>query len=80
MGMSLQMEIEILTNGEEKRIRDNEFQLVLEGYHLYPLDIPIVIKRLADDVPSGEGIIDRLELFSGKTTIHYRLIKLITTN
>lgn len=80
MGMSFQLEVEVLTNGEEKRVGENQFCLIKKGYHLYPLDVPIVVKRSHEDVPIGEGIIERLELGEKKTTIHYRLLKLNTTN
>lgn len=80
MGMSLQLEIAVLTNGEEKRIGENQFCLIKTGYHLYPLDVPILIKRTEDEVPIGEGIIERIELGDEKTTIYYRLLKLNTTN
>jgi len=53
---------------------------VKKGYYLFPLDVPILIKRTEEDVPVGEGVIERLELGEQETVLYYRLLKLKTTN
>lgn len=80
MGMPLQLEVEVMTYGKEERLGENRFRLVKKGYYLFPLDVPILIKRTEEDVPVGEGVIERLELGEQETVLYYRLLKLKTTN
>ncbi|WAA11785.1 DUF2584 family protein [Fervidibacillus halotolerans] len=80
MAMPFELEIEIVTEGKEKRLNDNNFQLLKEGYHLYPLNTPLKVKRFLDHNPVGEGVIYKMELSDGITTIQYKLTTLHTTN
>ncbi|WAA10056.1 DUF2584 family protein [Fervidibacillus albus] len=80
MVMPFQFEIEIVTEGKEKRLDDNNFQLIKEGYHLYPLNIPLKVKRFFDQNPVGEGIIFKMEFSDGITTIQYQLTALNNIN
>lgn len=78
--MSIQIESLIQTRGKEKRTEDNNFELVLDGYHLYPMDVPIPVKRGEADVPLGEAVIKSLLFSQGKTKIIYTLTALKNIN
>lgn len=80
MGMPFELQTMIITNGFENRLDQNFFELVKDGYHLYPLHVPIPVKRSIDGDLTGEGIIQKLELSEGKTTIIYELLKLKSIN
>lgn len=80
MAMSIQIESFINTYGKEKRTEENNFELILDGYHLYPMDVPIYVKRRESDTPVGEGIIKSLLLSEGKTKIVYTLTALKSIN
>jgi len=80
MGMPFELQTMIVTNGKEKRLEQNFFELKKEGYLLYPLHIAIPVKRSKEGELTGEGIIQKLELYDGKTTIIYELLKLKNIN
>ena len=80
MGMSMHFENVILTNGDEKRLDNNDFQLVKEGYHFYPMDTALLVKRNNYTMAVGEGIIKKLQFEDRKTTIVYKLTVLKGTN
>ncbi|MCA1032466.1 DUF2584 domain-containing protein [Bacillus timonensis] len=80
MGMPLEMNTMIVTKGREKRIEENTFSLVKEGYRLYPIDIPIDIRKTMDSDTSGQALIKKVELEANTTTITYQLISLNSTN
>lgn len=80
MGMPLELNTMIVTKGRETRQANNEFVLIKEGYRLYPLDIPIEVKKTIASESSGEGIIKKIEWSEEKTRITYRLISLHSTN
>ncbi|MGM7682205.1 DUF2584 domain-containing protein [Cytobacillus sp. Hm23] len=80
MGMPLELNTMIVTKGKEKRLGENIFTLEKTGYRLYPLDIPLEVKRTIGGDLSGEGVIDKVELENNKTVITYRLISLHSTN
>ncbi|MCM3477501.1 DUF2584 family protein [Caldifermentibacillus hisashii] len=80
MGMPVQLESVIVITGKETRLKENYFQIVKEGYHLFPLDTSLIVKRMEDDEIIGSGVINKLEWSEGKTTIIYRLTALKTIN
>lgn len=80
MGMPLELNTMIVTKGRESRLGENLFSLVKEGYRLYPLEIPIEIKRTIDGDTSGVALIKKVEWEHNKTTIKYQLLSLKTTN
>lgn len=80
MGMPLELNTLIVTKGRENRYEDNNFTLVKEGYRLYPIDIPIEVKRTIDGDLSGIGKIRKVEWENNTTTIHYQLVSLNSTN
>lgn len=80
MGMPLELNTMIVTKGREHRYEDNLFTLVKEGYRLYPIDIPIEVKRTIDGDLSGIAEIKKVEWENHTTTIHYQLVALNSTN
>ncbi|MGF2617529.1 DUF2584 domain-containing protein [Rossellomorea vietnamensis] len=80
MGMGLELNTMIVTKGRESRLEENTFELVKEGYRLYPMEIPIEVKRTRDGETNGVGEIKRLQWENGETVITYQLISLNSTN
>lgn len=80
MGMPLELNTMIVTKGREMRLDENNFSLVKEGYRLYPLDIPLEVKKTIEGDLNGTGIIRKVEMANNQTTITYQLIALKSTN
>lgn len=78
--MPLELNTMIVTKGREFRIEENLFTLVKEGYRLYPIEIPIEVKRTIDGDLTGMAEIRKVEWENNTTTIHYQLIALNSTN
>lgn len=80
MGMPFELNTMIVTKGKEKRVNDNTFVLVKEGYRLYPINIPTEVRRTIENESSGTAIIRKVEWEESKTSITYELISLNSTN
>ena len=80
MGMPLELNTMIVTKGREIRVEENVFTLKKEGYRLYPIEIPIDVRKTMDSDSSGTAIIKKVELQNNSTTITYQLISLNSTN
>lgn len=80
MGMPLELNTMIVTKGREKRLEENLFQLVKDGFRIYPLEIPIEVRKTKEGDISGQALIKKLELAEDKTIITYQLIALKSTN
>ncbi|WP_077214313.1 DUF2584 domain-containing protein [Bacillus dakarensis] len=80
MGMPLELNTMIVTKGREERKEENLFTLTKEGYRLYPLDIPIEVKRTIDGELSGNALIKKVQWENNTTQITYQLISLHTSN
>ncbi len=80
MGMPFEFNTMIVTKGRETRVSENIFTLVKEGYRLYPIEIPIEVRRTIESDSSGEALIKKVELANNTTTITYELIALNSTN
>ncbi|MCM3569682.1 DUF2584 domain-containing protein [Neobacillus mesonae] len=80
MGMPLELNTLIVTKGREQRIEENLFVLEKEGYRLYPIEIPIEVRKTLDSISNGSALIKKLEWEHNKTTITYQLISLNSTN
>ncbi len=80
MGMPLELNTMIVTKGREKRVEENLFVLEKEGYRLYPIEIPIEVRKTIDSDTSGTGIIKKVEWQHSTTTITYELVSLNSTN
>ena len=80
MGMPLELNTMIVTKGREKRVEENLFLLEKSGYRLYPIDIPIEIRKTIESESNGIAIIKKLEWQQSNTTITYQLISLNSSN
>jgi Protein of unknown function (DUF2584) len=80
MGMPLELNAMVVTKGREKRLEENLFLLEKDGYRLYPIDIPIDIRRTIDADSSGTAIIRKVEWEGTKTRITYELVSLYSPN
>lgn len=80
MGMPVEFNTMIVTKGKEIRKEENVFQLTKEGYRIYPIDIPIEVRKTKKGEIVGEAIVEKLELHENKTIVTYRLIALTSTN
>lgn len=80
MGMPLELNTMIVTKGREQRIEENLFLLEKEGYRLYPIEIPIDVRKTIESDSNGIGVIKKVEWHSNKTFITYQLVSLNTTN
>jgi hypothetical protein len=80
MGMPFEMNTMIVTKGREKRLEENLFSLQKEGYRLYPINIPIEVKKTIESDTSGTGIIQRVEWQGNTTVVTYQLVSLNSTN
>jgi hypothetical protein len=80
MGMPLELNTMIVTKGRENRVEENVFLLEKEGYRLYPIEIPIDVRKTIDSDSSGTALIKKVEWQSNSTTITYQLISLNSTN
>lgn len=80
MGMPLELNTMIVTKGNEKRMGENDFVLEKKDYRLYPLEIPIEVKKTIDSETTAMALIKKLEWENNMTTITYQLISLHSTN
>ncbi|MCM3692025.1 DUF2584 domain-containing protein [Neobacillus niacini] len=80
MGMPFELNTLIVTKGREKRVEENLFQLEKEGYRLYPIDIPIDVRKTLESDTSGTAVIKKVEWQNSSTLITYQLISLNSTN
>ncbi|MGX6443112.1 DUF2584 domain-containing protein [Neobacillus sp. K501] len=80
MGMPLELNTMIVTKGRERRLEENLFLLEKEGYRLYPIDIPIDVRKTIESDSSGTAVIKKLEWQKNSTSITYQLISLNSTN
>ncbi len=55
LGMPVEFNTMIVTKGNEKRIEENIFLLEKEGYRVYPLDIPMDVRKTKTGEKSGTG-------------------------
>jgi hypothetical protein len=80
MGMPLELNTLIVTKGREDRLNDNYFKLTKEGYRLYPLNIPLEVRKTLDTDINGHAVINKVEWENNLTIITYKLISLHSTN
>ena len=80
MGMPFELNTMIVTKGREKRVEENLFVLEKEGYRLYPIDIPIDVRKTIDSDTNGTGVIKKVEWQNSSTWLTYQLISLNSTN
>ena len=66
MGMPLELNTMIVTKGNEKRVKENDFILVKKDYRLYPLEIPIEVRKTKESESTALAIIKKLEWENNK--------------
>ncbi|KWW20449.1 MULTISPECIES: DUF2584 domain-containing protein [Bacillaceae] len=80
MGMPIELNTMIVTKGNETREEENIFRLAKDGYRLYPIDIPIDVRKTKQSDTSGTAVIQKVEWTGEKTIITYELLSLNSTN
>jgi hypothetical protein len=80
MGMPLELNTMIVTKGREKRLGENLFLLEKKGYRLYPIDIPLDVRKEIEGDSHGTGIIKKVEWQNQATFLTYQLVSLNSTN
>ncbi|WLR50382.1 DUF2584 domain-containing protein [Bacillus tianshenii] len=80
MGMPLELITNIITNGEAKRIQDNTFELIKDGYRLYPLDVVLEVRKTEDGDVNAQAMIRKITWEDNKTILIYDLTSLHSPN
>lgn len=80
MGMPLELNTMIVTKGKEERINSNDFSLVKSGYRLYPMEIPVEIRKTKHGELIGTGIIKQVVWENDSTKLTYELTSLHSVN
>jgi hypothetical protein len=80
MGMPFELNTMIVTKGREQRLEENLFRLQKDGYRLYPIDIPLEVKKTIEGDASGTALIKKVEWSGEKTILTYQLLSLHSTN
>ncbi|KUP06337.1 hypothetical protein Q73_11460 [Bacillus coahuilensis m2-6] len=80
MGMKLELNTMIVTKGNETREEENVFRLVKDEYRIYPIDIPIEVRKTKESDANGIAYVKKLQWENDQTIIYYELVKLHTTN
>ena len=80
MGMPMEVQTVIVTKGKEQRVQGHVFVLEKDGYRLYPLDVPLEVRRTVQSEASGIAVVKKLEWEDNRTTVTYELVSLYSTN
>jgi hypothetical protein len=80
MGMPFELNTMIVTKGRETRVEENLFLLEKEGYRLYPIEIPIDVRKTIESDTSGTAVIKKVEWQNNSTKITYQLVSLYSPN
>jgi hypothetical protein len=80
MGMPLELNTMIVTKGNEQRVSENDFILVKKDYRLYPIEIPLEVRKTKESESTAMAVITKLVWENQQTTITYQLVSLNTTN
>ena len=78
--MPMELNTLIVTKENEKRVEDNLFILKKDGYRLYPIEIPVDIRKTLDGESRGTALIKKVEWEKNSTTITYEFISLNSSN
>ncbi|MED4453143.1 DUF2584 family protein [Metabacillus fastidiosus] len=74
MGMPMEFNTMIVTKGNEKQIQENVFQLKKEGLRIYPMNIPIEVRKIIESETIGQALVIKIELENEQTVITYKFI------
>ncbi len=78
--MPLELNTMIVTKGNEQRINSNDFSLIKSGYRLYPMEIPIDIRKTMHGESIGTAVIKKVVWENDSTHITYELTSLHSVN
>lgn len=78
--MPLELNTMIITKGRETRVEENTFQLIKDGYRIYPIDIPLEVRKTKEGELAGTALIKKVELSNQETILTYQLVALNSTN
>lgn len=73
MGMPVEFNTLIVTKGKEVRIDENIFTLEKDGYRVYPMEIPMDVRKTKFGEKSGTAEVQKLQWEEGRTIITYKL-------
>ncbi|EUJ33570.1 hypothetical protein MFLO_02227 [Listeria floridensis FSL S10-1187] len=80
MGMQLEVNTMVVTKGNEKRIAENLFELKKDGYRIYPIDVPVELRKTKEGETSGTVIPRKLVWENEATLLTYELVSLNSSN
>ncbi|WP_335871346.1 DUF2584 domain-containing protein [Bacillus sp. 2205SS5-2] len=80
MGMPIELNTMIVTKGKEERAEQNLFCLKKDGYRMYPLHIPVEVRKTINSDISGIAVIQKLVWENDQTHLTYELQSLNSTN
>ncbi|WP_175614722.1 DUF2584 family protein [Piscibacillus halophilus] len=82
MPTPLTMEWRIVTNGDEKRIKEDHdiFEITFDGYKLFPIDETVEVVRKPGSDKKGVAKVVKLVFENQQTICHYQLISLRSVN
>ncbi|KIN34185.1 MULTISPECIES: DUF2584 domain-containing protein [Bacillus] len=80
MGMPIEFNTLIVTKGKEVRIDENIFTLEKDGYRVYPMEIPMDVRKTKFGEKSGTAEVQKLQWEDGRTLITYKLTSLHSVN
>ncbi|MCY7782729.1 DUF2584 domain-containing protein [Bacillus inaquosorum] len=80
MGMPVEFNTLIVTKGKEVRIDENIFTLEKDGYRVYPMEIPMDVRKTKFGEKSGTAEVQKLQWEGGRTIITYKLTSLHSVN
>jgi Protein of unknown function (DUF2584) len=80
MQMPIMIQSNLVTNGKEKRLEGNVFQISLDGYSLFILDHPVPVQKKENNSPVGKAVIKEVTWKENCTHLVYELIDLHGVN
>ncbi|WP_170007997.1 DUF2584 family protein [Bacillus fonticola] len=78
--MRVTWETKLVTEGKAKRLKQNTFELLLDGYHLFPIGEELTLYKTAASEPSGTATVSSLKWEADQTVLRYELHSLHSTN
>ena len=69
MGMPLELNTMIVTKGNEIRVKENDFILVKKDYRLYPIEVPIEVRKTMESESTALAVITKLEWENKQTRL-----------
>ncbi|MFD2640400.1 DUF2584 family protein [Piscibacillus salipiscarius] len=82
MATPFTMEWRLITNGEEKRVQEDDdiFEITFEGYKLFPVDETVNVMRKPGSNQQGAAKVLKLVFENRQTICRYQLLSLHSVN